>query len=53
MYTKTFRSSKKTLILLFEVSHVFCLEMHQNNIFFKKLFLTLAHQNDLKTPKNY
>jgi hypothetical protein len=27
--------------------------MHQNNIFiFKKLFLILAHQNDLKTPKN-
>jgi hypothetical protein len=30
-------------------------EIHQNNIFFilKKLFLTLAHQNDLKTPKKY
>jgi hypothetical protein len=27
--------------------------MYQNNIFFifLKLFLTLAHQNDLKTPK--
>jgi hypothetical protein len=32
---------------------VFHLDMYQNNIFFifKKLFLTLAHQNDLKTPK--
>jgi len=29
--------------------------MYQNNIFFilKKLFLTSAHQNDLKTPKKY
>jgi hypothetical protein len=29
-------------------------EMHQNNIYIKKkkLFLTLAYQNDLKTPKN-
>jgi hypothetical protein len=29
----------------------FLLEMHQNNIFFifLKLFLTLAHQNNLKT----
>jgi hypothetical protein len=29
-------------------------KMYQNNIFFfifKKLFLTSAHQNDLKTPK--
>jgi hypothetical protein len=28
--------------------------MYQNNIFFifKKLFLTSAHQNDLKTSKN-
>jgi hypothetical protein len=27
---------------------------YQNNVFFfkKKLFLTSAHQNDLKTPKN-
>jgi hypothetical protein len=30
-------------------------EIHQNNIFFifKKLFLTSAHQNDMKTPKKY
>jgi len=34
--------------------NIFYSEKHQNNIFFifKKLFLTLAHQNDLKTPKN-
>jgi hypothetical protein len=25
--------------------------MHQNNFFFKKLFLTLAHQNDMKISK--
>jgi hypothetical protein len=33
---------------------VFHSEMHQNNKFFifKKLFLTSAHQNNLKTPKN-
>jgi hypothetical protein len=33
---------------------VFYLEMYQNNIFFifKKLFLILTHQNDLKTSKN-
>jgi hypothetical protein len=36
------------------VQSVFHLEMHQNNIFFifKKLFLILAYQNDLKTLKN-
>jgi len=29
-------------------------EMYQNNVFFlKKTILTLAHQNDLKTPKKY
>jgi hypothetical protein len=34
---------------------VFNLEIYQNNIFFifKKLFLTSARQNDLKTPKKY
>ena len=26
--------------------------MHQNNIFFKKLFLISAYQNDIKTLKN-
>jgi len=33
----------------------FCIEIHQNNIFFilKKLFLTSAHQNSLKTLKIY
>jgi hypothetical protein len=30
-------------------------KMYQNNVFFifKKLFLTSAHQNDLKIPKQY
>jgi hypothetical protein len=29
-------------------------EIYQNNIFLKKkLFLTSAYQNDLKTPKKY
>jgi len=34
---------------------VFYSEMHQNNIFFilKKLFLTLAQQNNLKTLTKY
>jgi len=33
---------------------VFHLEMYQKNIFKKKkLFLTLAHQNDLKILKKY
>jgi hypothetical protein len=33
---------------------VFHPKMYQNNIFFKKkLFLTSAHQNNLKTPKKY
>jgi hypothetical protein len=34
---------------------VFHLKMYQNNIFFifLKLFLTSAHQNDLKTLKKY
>jgi hypothetical protein len=31
---------------------VFYLEMHQNSGFFKKLFLTSTHQNDLKHQKN-
>jgi hypothetical protein len=32
------------------VQSIFCLEIHQNNIFFifKKLFLRSAHQNDIK-----
>jgi hypothetical protein len=34
---------------------VFCLEMHQNNIFFifLNLFLTSTHQNNLETPKKF
>jgi len=33
---------------------IFHAEMHQNDVFlfFKKLFLRLAHQNDLKYIKN-
>jgi len=33
----------------------FCSKIHQNNIFFifKKLFLILAYQNDMKTQKKY
>jgi len=32
------------------VQSIFCLEIHQNNIFFifKKSFLRSAHQNDIK-----
>jgi hypothetical protein len=34
---------------------VFYVKIHANNIFFifKKIFLTSAHQNDLKTLKKY
>jgi hypothetical protein len=38
------------LRLFFKV--FFYLEMHQNILFFFKIFLILAHQNDLKTQKN-
>ena len=31
--------------------NVFHLEMHYNNIYFKKLFLTLIHQNNPKVQK--
>ena len=31
----------------------FRLEMYQNDIFFKKSFLTSAHENDLKTLKYF
>jgi hypothetical protein len=31
---------------------IFYSKIYQNNIFLKKLFLTSAHQNDLKTQKN-
>jgi hypothetical protein len=36
-------------------SKCFSPKIHQNNLFFylKKLFLTSAHQKDLKTPKKY
>ena len=35
------------------IQNVFCLEIHQNNIFFifKKLFLRLAYQNNKKNIK--
>jgi hypothetical protein len=41
-------------IVVIVFQSVFHSEMYQNNIFFYffKLFLTLTHQNDLKTPKN-
>jgi hypothetical protein len=41
-------------VLVVAVQSAFCLEMHQNDVFFifKKLFLKSAHQNDLKTFKN-
>jgi hypothetical protein len=44
---------KVWLWLFFKV--FFYLEMYQNNIFlfFFKLYLISAHQNDLKTPKKY
>jgi len=38
------------IVVAVAVQNVFCLEMHQNKVFFlkKKLFLTSAHQNNLK-----
>jgi len=50
-------NSRPVVSSLFEIvvgsygSKCFSLEMHQNDIFFifKKLFLRLVHQNDLKT----
>jgi hypothetical protein len=43
-----------SLFEIVAVQSAFCLEMHQNDVFFifKKLFLKSAHQNDLKTFKN-
>jgi hypothetical protein len=36
------------------VQNIFYSEMHQNNFFiFKKLFLILVHQNDMKTTKKF
>jgi hypothetical protein len=42
-------------IITIVFQNVFHSEIYQNNIFniFKKLFLILAHQNDLKTLKIY
>jgi hypothetical protein len=38
------------IVVAVTVQSIFRLEMHQNKIFyFKKLFLTSAHQNDSKT----
>jgi len=40
-------------MVAFQITFYF--KIHQNNIFFifKKLFLTLTHQNDLKTSKKF
>jgi len=41
------------IVVMVAVQSAFRLEIHQNIVFFlKKLFLTLAHQNDQKTLKN-
>ena len=41
------------VVVAFQI--IFCIKIHANNIFFilKKLYLTPAHQNDLKTLKTY
>jgi hypothetical protein len=38
------------IVVMVAVESVFCLEMHQNEVFFifLKLFLTSAYQNNLK-----
>jgi hypothetical protein len=38
-------------VVVVAFQNAFYSEMYQNNIFFKKLFLISAHQNNLKTPK--
>jgi hypothetical protein len=38
------------IVVTVVVQSAFCLEIHQNKVFiFLKLFLTSAHQNDMKT----
>jgi len=41
------------IVVAVAVQSVFCLEMHQSEVFlfFKKLFLTSTYQNDMKTLK--
>jgi hypothetical protein len=50
LYNQVFASVFGSVVAIVFQS-VFHLKMHQNNFFFKKLFLTLAHQNDIKTSK--
>jgi len=38
----------RSVIATVAFQSAFHLKMHQNNFFLKKLFLTSAHQNDLK-----
>jgi hypothetical protein len=44
---------ESVVVVVFQI--IFRVKIHQNNIFlfFKKLFLTSAHQNNLKTLKTY
>ena len=42
---------RSVIVVVFQ--SVFYLEMYQNIIIFKKLFLISVHQNNLKTPKIY
>ena len=39
------------IVILVVFQSVFCFEMYKNN-FFKKIFLILIHQNNMKTSKN-
>jgi hypothetical protein len=50
LYNQVFASVFGSVVAIVFQS-VFHLKMHQNNFFFKKLFLTLAHQNDMKISK--
>ena len=40
------------IVVAVVIQSIFRLEMLQNDVFFKKLFLRSAHQNDMKTYKN-
>jgi hypothetical protein len=40
-------------VVVIAFQNTFCSEMLQNNIFFKKLFLTSAHQNNKKKHEKY
>jgi hypothetical protein len=43
------------IVVTVAVQSVFCLEMHQSEVFlfFKKIFLTSTYQNDMKTLKKF